>query len=206
MSGRAQSPIAQQIIGGGSSNIAFGGLASFVLLNAFVALAGYYVAALTVDTKWMGRVRMQLMGFFVSALLFFVSAGDYENLKQPGNIPAYEFIYLATSFWGQWGPNVTTWLLPVELFPTDIRSEAHGFCAATGKFGALLATLVFTYAPNVEASVSANIPNVFWVCGAFCLAGFLVTLVFVPDVTHEDLHALDRRWSVDRKAGVDPAP
>ncbi len=38
-----------------------------------------------------------------------------------------------STFFGQFGPNVTTWLLPVELFPTDIRSQAHGISAATGK-------------------------------------------------------------------------
>ena len=40
---------------------------------------------------------------------------------------------------GQWGPNATTWLLPSEMFPTEVRAMAHGFCAAMGKLGALFA-------------------------------------------------------------------
>ncbi len=32
----------------------------WTLLNAFVALAGYYVAAALVDKPWYGRVRMQV--------------------------------------------------------------------------------------------------------------------------------------------------
>lgn len=40
---------------------------------------------------------------------------------------------------GQFGPNATTWLLPGEVFPTDIRATCHGISAATGKVGALVA-------------------------------------------------------------------
>ena len=39
---------------------------------------------------------------------------------------------------GQFGPNATTWLLPGEVFPTDIRATCHGISAAVGKVGALL--------------------------------------------------------------------
>ena len=40
---------------------------------------------------------------------------------------------LLRSFFGQWGPNATTWLLPSELFPTETRAMSHGLAAATGK-------------------------------------------------------------------------
>ena len=45
----------------------------------------------------------------------------------------------ASRFAGQFGPNATTWLLPGEVFPTDIRATCHGISAATGKVGALVA-------------------------------------------------------------------
>lgn len=35
----------------------------WTLLNNSVALLGYYAAALTIDRPWMGRTRMQIMGF-----------------------------------------------------------------------------------------------------------------------------------------------
>ncbi len=31
----------------------------WTLLNSAIALMGYYVAAFTIDCKWMGRYRMQ---------------------------------------------------------------------------------------------------------------------------------------------------
>ena len=190
------------MIGGGSSkNVSLGANAQFTALNGFVALTGYYFAAWLIDYPWYGRVRMQNIGFFFSALFFFLCAGLYADLSR-NNIPAFEFLYLASSFFGQFGPNVVTWILPVEIFPTDIRSEAHGFCAATGKLGALLASLMFTYGPNFIGS--GNVGNIFWACGAFTLAGFVLTVLAVPDVTKENLRELDRRWSVDRKV-VDTA-
>ncbi len=41
------------------------------------------------------------------------------------------------------GPNCTTFLLPVEVFPTSVRGCAHGIAAASGKAGAVLTAFVF---------------------------------------------------------------
>ncbi|MGZ4032923.1 MAG: hypothetical protein ACXVDJ_09855 [Tumebacillaceae bacterium] len=50
-------------------------------------------------------------------------------------------------------------MLPTELFPTDVRSQAHGTCAAMGKFGALTATIVFTPS-GVSVPSPANSPGI----------------------------------------------
>ena len=41
------------------------------------------------------------------------------------------------------GPNCTTFLIPVEVFPTRVRGTAHGIAAATGKAGAVLTAFAF---------------------------------------------------------------
>jgi PHS family inorganic phosphate transporter-like MFS transporter len=41
------------------------------------------------------------------------------------------------------GPNCTTFLLPVEVFPTRVRGTAHGIAAASGKAGAVLTAFAF---------------------------------------------------------------
>lgn len=41
------------------------------------------------------------------------------------------------------GPNCTTFLLPVEVFPTRVRGCAHGIAAASGKAGAVLTAFAF---------------------------------------------------------------
>ena len=39
--------------------------------------------------------------------------------------------------------NITTFLIPVELFPTRVRASAHGLAAASGKAGAVLTAFAF---------------------------------------------------------------
>ena len=69
-------------------------------------------------------------------------------------------LYFLSSFFGQFGPNATTWLLPGEVFPTDIRATCHGISAATGKVGALIAGIWFAYLSNAAK---------FYVCAFFNL-------------------------------------
>ena len=78
-----------------------------------------------------------------------------------------------------------------------MRAQAHGFSAASGKLGALLATLVFGYGTNGGPMAASDI---FIISGYFTLAGMVVTVLFVPDVTNVPLIEIDRRWSIDRRA------
>ena len=49
----------------------------WTLLNSAVALVGYYFAAFTIDKPWMGRMRMQIMGFS-----WMVSLVDYSGAQR----------------------------------------------------------------------------------------------------------------------------
>ena len=61
-----------------------------------------------------------------------------------------------------------------EVYPSSVRSTAHGMSAAVGKLGALAPTILFNYISDRAK---------FWaVCWAGLL-GFLVTVMFVPDAT-----------------------
>jgi len=48
------------------------------------------------------------------------------------------FIYGLTFFFCNFGPNVTTFVIPSETFPTSIRATCHGISAASGKVGAVI--------------------------------------------------------------------
>jgi MFS family permease len=158
----------------------------WTLLNSGVALIGYYFAAFTIDKRWCGRLRMQLNGFIWVFVLFLICSVRYHSLISKNHIHAFQFLYFFSSFWGQFGPNCTTWLLAGEVFPTDVRATAHGIGAAVGKAGALLAAVLFNYINNQSK---------FYVC-AFCnLAGFVVTFLWVPDIMRMDLREGDRRWA-----------
>jgi hypothetical protein len=52
----------------------------------------------------------------------------------PTGLPANpDMLYLPVQF----GPNCTTFLLAGELYPTDVRTTAHGMSAGVAKLGAL---------------------------------------------------------------------
>lgn len=82
----------------------------------------------------------------------------------------------------QWGPNATTWLLPSELFPTEVRAVAHGISAAAGKLGALAAGFAFAH---METDTT------FIVSAVCAIVGAAVTFLFIPDVTSLDLSGDD---------------
>lgn len=80
------------------------------------------------------------------------------------------------------GPNATTWLLPSEVFPTDMRTLGHGLSATAGKMGALFAAYAFGV---VEPK------TMFTLCSVCCLLGLAATLLFVPDETGVTLDEID---------------
>jgi MFS family permease len=156
------------------------------LLNIGCSLVGYYLAALLIDHKFYGRRRMQAVGFLADFILFVISAALFNTLQTPGtSVKVFQFMYFFSSFWNQFGPNSTTFLLAAEVYPAPIRSTAHGISAATGKLGALIPAIVYNYVPNKTK---------FWIVSWFGLLGFVLTSVFIPDTTGLDLREQERYW------------
>ncbi|KAL7416619.1 major facilitator superfamily domain-containing protein [Mrakia frigida] len=159
------------------------------LINIGVSMVGYYIAALTMDHKLWGRKRMQCFGFFMLFLLFAIAGFDYEKLLTPSHIHGFQAIYYLSSFFTQFGPNSTTFLLAAEVYPTSIRSTCHGLSAAAGKFGAMLPAILYAY---------IDTKTKFLVVTWFALAGLLLTVVFIPDTTGLDLREQERYWQFVR--------
>ncbi|KAH9258917.1 hypothetical protein BASA81_002537 [Batrachochytrium salamandrivorans] len=164
---------------------------SATLINSTVALVGYYFMSLTIDYKWMGRRNMQAMGFVALLILFLVCGYEYNYLIKPENIAGFRAIYYLSSFFGQWGPNGTTFVLPAELFATDVRPFAHGISASWGKLGALVATIVFSLGAGGKA---LSVQEIFIVNGYVSLAGLALTILLTPDTMDVTLHEVDRLW------------
>ena len=53
------------------------------------------------------------------------------------------FLYCVANCFQNFGPNVTTFVIPGEVFPTRYRATGHGFSAACGKLGAIVAQIIF---------------------------------------------------------------
>ena len=161
------------------------------LLNVGCALVGYYMAALVIDYKLYGRTRMQAVGFLAIFVIFIISAAKFDELQEPGTpVKVFQFLYFFASFWSQFGPNGTTFLLAAEVYPAPVRATAHGFSAACGKLGALVPAVVYNYVSDITK---------FWIVTWFGLAGFLLTVLFVADTTGLDLREQERYWTMVRQ-------
>eukprot|EP00891_Asterochloris_glomerata_P008306 jgi/Astpho2/8306/e_gw1.00122.31.1_t len=155
-------------------------------LNSSVALFGYYFAAFTVDKPWMGRRRMQLMGFGFIFVIFLIGGAAFNRLTATKtNLSWFQFIYYLSSFFVQFGPNATTFLLAGEVFPTEARGLAHGISAAVGKLGALTADIVLSQISD---------QNKFYFGAGAAGLGALVTILFIPEISELDLREGDVRW------------
>ncbi|TVY68768.1 Inorganic phosphate transporter 1-2 [Lachnellula suecica] len=157
------------------------------LVNVGVELVGYYLASFLIDNKFVGRKNMQQLGFLMCFICFVVPAFHYHYYaEETAHIGAFQALYFLSSFFNQFGPNSTTFLVAAEVFPTPVRASAHGFSAAVGKLGALTAAVLYAYITTQQK---------FYVVPWFGLAGMLVTLLFLPDTTGLDLKEQERRFS-----------
>ena len=75
-----------------------------------------------------------------------LTAGIYpgpQPVSDQGKAKAFFALYCLANFFANFGPNVTTFVIPGEIFPTRYRSTAHGISAACGKLGAIVSQIIF---------------------------------------------------------------
>lgn len=132
---------------------------------------------------------MMIVGFMLDFILFVIPAFNFEYYTSEAHIHEFQTMYFLSSFFNQFGPNSVTFLVAAEVFPTPIRATAHGFSAAWGKMGALLAAVLYNY---------IDTQTKFYVVPWFGLAGALLTWLFLPDTTGLDLKEQERRWTYIR--------
>eukprot|EP01079_Euglenida_sp_SAG-EU17-18_P008891 gene8892-1594_t len=147
---------------------------------ALVALPGYYAGILflhKVDGLWL----LQMVGFSMTTLLYglfflaFLVLGYGEVTQYPAFLLS---IYSLSYFFINCGPNLTTFILPVVLFPTRIRASAHGLSAAFGKIGGVVGVALFEY---IKGSMGLQaFPMIMAMCCGCCLAGLVLTALTIP--------------------------
>lgn len=70
-----------------------------------------------------GRQRMQTIGFMMMFVLFLICGVAYPTLTASAvGLHAFQALYFLSSFFNQFGPNCTTWLVAAEVYPTDVRA------------------------------------------------------------------------------------
>ncbi|OCK89833.1 phosphate:H+ symporter [Cenococcum geophilum 1.58] len=147
------------------------------------SIPGYWFTVATVD--WLGRRVIQIAGFLILTVLFAVIGFHFENLTQ-GSLFA---LYVLAQFFFNWGPNATTFISPGEVFPTRVRSTAHGLSAGAGKVGAILAQVVFAPMVKRGATPTNSSPWLRGVMQIFALFMFcgMLTSFLVPETKRRTL-------------------
>jgi len=105
---------------------------------AAAAVPGYLLAIARLDK--IGHRRLQLLGFAMMGLCFLIIAAV------PGLTTAvvpFLLVYGVSYFFTEFGPNMTTFVMPSELYPVSMRATGHGISAGVGKLGAFIGVFLF---------------------------------------------------------------
>ncbi len=141
------------------------------VLDVFLVL-GFGCAIFFVER--VGRVRLQLFGFAMMAIaLCTLALAEHLGGGGDENIALVLLGFAMFNLFMNAGPNATTYVLPAEVFPSEVRAAGHGFGAACAKFGAALGVFLF---PILLDDIGAS-ALLLGVAGCCLLAG-VVTWLF----------------------------
>jgi MFS family permease len=128
---------------------------------------GYVLAIARLDR--IGHRRLQLTGFAMMALCFLIIA------VIPGMTTAvvpFMLVYGVSYFFTEFGPNMTTFVMPSELYPVSMRATGHGISAGVGKLGAFVGVFLF---PVLQTSLGLR--GTLLLTAGVSVAGLALTLV-----------------------------
>lgn len=168
--------------------------------SAFICamgLPGYGLSFMFIDQ--VGRKNIQLMGFIIMGVLFCI-CGYGRNWFLTDEL-GYEyrqwlflFFYSLTFLFSNFGPNTTTFVIPGEIFPANVRATAHGLSAASGKLGAAAGAYFFPMllGPGGSADPTpTGLQTAMITCGVVAWLGAVMTYWFTPRYGAEQLEDED---------------
>jgi MFS transporter, PHS family, inorganic phosphate transporter len=87
-------------------------------------------------------------------------------------VAPFLIVYGVSYFFTEFGPNMTTFVLPSELYPVSMRATGHGISASIGKLGAFIGVFLF---PVLQSSLGLR--GTLLLTGGVSAAGLALTLV-----------------------------
>ena len=153
----------------------------FLSLALFVifALPGYALAVWKMDK--IGHRRLQFIGFAVMAACF-ILLGAVPTLTS--TVAPFIAIFGVSYLFTEFGPNMTTFVLPSEVFPVHMRTTGHGVAAGIGKLGAFVGVFLV---PQLAQHIGLR--GLLYVAGGAAVLGFLLTNV-LPETTGRSLEEI----------------
>lgn len=157
-----------------------------LLIFVIAALPGYILAAFTIDR--LGRRWIQCVGFAMMAVAYglLAVAPALTTITLP-----FLLVYGLSYFFTEFGPNVTTFVYPAEIFPVMVRTTGHGIAAAVGKVGAFIGAFAFPY-----LLANFHLPGAMGVAAVISLAGLLLTLFTLPEPNQLSLEDISEERAV----------
>lgn len=144
--------------------------------------------------KYVSPKVIQFWGFLALFVIFIVTGSAWTTLldnSRSGLIILYALSHIAFNL----GPNVTTFIIPAEIFPTRYRCTCHGIAAASGKLGSWVVQIFIAYAfqsgsandgGSLKWEERRDFGHVLQVMSAFMLAGAITTYFLVPETRDHD--------------------
>jgi len=161
-----------------------GHLLTNTLLSALIffscAFPGYFLAAYFIDQ--MGRKFLQSLGFIMMAVCY-LAISLIPNLQS--HFILFLVLFGISFFFVNFGPNTTTFLIPSEIYPTNLRAKGHGLSAAVGKLGAFAGAFLLPAMIQVH-----GLQYVFNFLAIVSFLGVLVTQ-FIPEMSQKSLDAAE---------------
>jgi MFS transporter, PHS family, inorganic phosphate transporter len=155
-----------------------------LVIFAVAAVPGYALAIARIDR--IGHRRLQLIGFLAMAVCF-GTIGLVPGMTTA--VAPFLIAYGISYFFTEFGPNVTTFVLPGEVFPVSVRATGHGISAGIGKFGAFIGVFLF---PVLQAALGLR--GTLLLTAGVALLGSLLTLV-LPEPARRSLHDVTAEYA-----------
>jgi MFS family permease len=149
------------------------------------AVPGYVVAVFTMDR--IGYRRLQFIGFAVMAAAFLVLAA-FEHLTTM--VVPFLAIFGLSYFFVEFGPNLTTFVLPSEVFPVSMRTT--GVAAGVGKLGAFVGVFLV---PQIQKHYGLR--GMLTIAGVAAVLGFVLTAV-LPEPARRSLEEFSDGFDVPK--------
>ena len=146
----------------------------------------FTLLALRLVDSW-GRRKLMLLGAGALTLIYLLIGCTYAMHIQ--GMPVLILVLAAIAVYATTLAPVT-WVLLSEIFPEHIRAQAVALCV----LALWIACFVLTYSfPWLNAHLGPA--GSFWFYGVICAAGFIFTLLRVPETSGVSLEALESRLS-----------
>jgi MFS family permease len=129
-----------------------------------------------------GHRRLQFIGFAVMAAAFLTLAAFAQLTTM---VVPFLAIFGLSYFFVEFGPNMTTFVLPSEVFPVSMRTTGHGIAAGIGKLGAFAGVFLV---PQLQKHYGLR--GMLTIAGVAALLGFALTRV-LPEPARRTLEDMD---------------